>query len=86
MDQRYWFGITCSFVCSRCNGLSSEKFLVHSTTDDHAKISQKLQAQKLCCQHCHFQIPDCTQVTADVIGGTLEFLQTKGFRFPSADN
>jgi hypothetical protein len=85
MAQHYWFGITCSFVCSRFNKASSEKLGVGSTTNDPAKINRRLDKQKLCCQHCHFLIPVATLVTADVKSGTLESLRKEGFPFP-ADN
>ncbi len=82
MEQHYWFGITCSFVCPRCNKASSDKMGVSSTTSDPAKINRKLTHQKLCCEHCRFLIPDGTAVTADVKSGTLESLRKEGFPFP----
>jgi hypothetical protein len=82
MEQHYWFGVTYTFVCSRCHRVNSEKAGCSSTTKDPQKINLSLSKQKLCCHHCHFQIADGVHVDALVKGGTLEFLRSQGFPFP----
>jgi hypothetical protein len=83
--QHYWFGITYTFVCSRCHKVNSEKAGCSSTTNDSSKINLSLSKQKLCCQHCHFQIADGVVVDARIKSGTPESLRKEGFPFP-ADN
>jgi hypothetical protein len=85
MAQHYWFGITYTFVCSRCQKVNSEKAGASSTTNDVNKLNHSLSRQKLRCQHCRFQIADGVVVDARIQSGTLESLREEGFPFP-ADN
>lgn len=82
MYHTYWFGVTFTFTCPKCQQINFEKAAVNSETTDLAKLDQRINQEVLLCQFCRTPLPDGVHVEVESKLDTPQSLKNQGFPLP----
>ena len=52
MYHAYWFGVTYTFTCPKCQEINFEKAAINLETIDQAKLNRRINEQFIRCQFC----------------------------------
>jgi hypothetical protein len=83
MYYAYWFGVTYTFTCPKCQEINFEKAAVNLATIDAAKLNQRINQQVLLCQFCQARLPDGVHVEVESKLDTPQSLKNQGFPLPA---
>lgn len=79
----YWFGVKLEYVCSLCCITSVNRGVMNAPTNDVEIIKRKIDRESLLCLHCGAPLGHGTEVDANIVGGTPEYLRGLGFEIPT---